>query len=104
MLYCSLLTAMALGLPFGLAVFPVHAARYMRAAAAARRGGPEAQPELVAPFQDEVDEPLLLVRSMSWWRGQRAGGFRGCAMRRLRYSSGMRYAQRAPSAPLAPAA
>jgi len=63
MLYCGLLTAMALGLPFGLAVFPVHAARYMRAAAAARRGGPEAQPELVAPFQDEVDEPLLLVRS-----------------------------------------
>lgn len=62
MLYCGLLTAMALGLPFGLAVFPVHAARYLRASAAARRCGPEAQPELVAPFQDEVDEPLLLVR------------------------------------------
>ena len=62
MLYCGLLTAMALGLPFGLAVFPVHAARYLRASAAARRCGPEAQPELVAPFQDEVDQPLLLVR------------------------------------------
>lgn len=63
MLYCSLLTAMALGLPFGMAVFPVHAARYIRTAAATRCSGPEAQPELVAPFQDEVDEPLLLVRS-----------------------------------------
>lgn len=72
MLYCGLLTAMALGLPYGLAVFPVHMARYMRAAAAARRGGPESQPELVAPFQDEVDEPLLLERGTLRLRGSGA--------------------------------
>jgi hypothetical protein len=72
MLYCGLLTAMALGLPFGLAVFPVHAARYVRAAAAAPRGGPESQPELVAPFQDNVDEPLLLDRGTLRLRGSGA--------------------------------
>lgn len=48
MLYAVLLSALALGLPFGLAVFPAHAFRYWRHCRAARRGGKAA--EEVVPF------------------------------------------------------
>lgn len=69
MLYCMLLSAMALGLPFGLAVFPIHAYRHWAAARAARAGGPAARAELVAPLQDAVEDACQLDRGVLRVRG-----------------------------------
>ncbi|KAI7837696.1 hypothetical protein COHA_008489 [Chlorella ohadii] len=52
MLFAVLLPAVGLGLPYAIAVFPVHALRYWRAARAVKQGADGCKAEMVTPYAD----------------------------------------------------
>lgn len=54
-LYSVLMPAVGLGLPFALAVFPVHAWRYWRACKAAKQGGKASIDQWATPYSHNND-------------------------------------------------